>query len=184
AVQDVLRDQLLPLCRPSPREDDHYLSVEDIARTTKFFASTFLQHYRLYSFAFGQSQRHTQLKASLELETPLIQSFDEAMNEGEWQAYNDAEAAAIEAREKAAREEVRARQEAERAKREQSEKEEAERKRQEELKKKPQTLEEAIDHVVLVRLEDEKTKLSKEYADREAALLEKIKDLEDKKAGA
>ncbi|GMH38071.1 hypothetical protein BSKO_05955 [Bryopsis sp. KO-2023] len=180
-VGKKLRSGLLSLCSARAASQDSTLAVDEIAKIAKFFATTFMQHYRLYLHAFSETQAHTEYEVELRMETPVIQSFDNAMSEEEWERHVQEESQAKEAARKAAEEDIIAKQEAERVEKETREKEEAERIRQEELKKKPQTLDEAVAHAVAVRMEDEKEALAEEYRKKEEVLLERIKGLEEKK---
>lgn len=68
-VQKVIREELVSLCHAYPRSNDSSLSVDDVARTAKFLTSTFLQHYRLYSFVFRESQNHVEHTVDLQVGT-------------------------------------------------------------------------------------------------------------------
>lgn len=176
--KQLLQDQLLSCCSPTSRPNDDTLSPAQIGAVGQFFAASFFRHYSLYSYMFQHEQDHTEYKAHVMIETPLTQPFDGVLTEAEWEAQRAARtareaaeaAAAEQARAEAAAAAERAREEAVRAAEEAA--------RQEELKRKPQTLEEAIDHLVAVRLDDERQVLAKDYKAREDELMARIAQLE------
>lgn len=182
-AEATFKKDLLDLCRPKVGPDSHELSPEMVSRTGQFFARTFFAHYRLYQHCFTAPQDLTEYTSSLLVETPIIPgvgSFEAALPEAEWleklEVVRKEEEEALRAKDEA----EGARIEAERAERAEEEKARAEAQRQADLAKKPATLEEAIEHMVALRLEQEKVSLAQEYKGKEDVLLKKIEGLEAK----
>lgn len=176
--QACLKANLLALCTSRPTTDGPTFSPDQIDKIGHFFARTFFRHYRMYSYIFSHEQELTQYSADLLIEYPLLPSLHDALSEDEWVAYQEAEKKAAEDAIKAAEEAEIARQKAEEEAAESAAEAAREAARQEELAKKPATLDEAIKHLVAVRLEEEKAVLAASYKTREDELLHKLSDLE------
>jgi len=179
-AQEILQSFLVGLCRAEPTPDDYFLSVEQIGAVAKFFAGSLLERFAAFRFLFTREQPRREAEVSLLFETiQLRQDFHEAFIEEEWQRHNEELAAKAEA-ERAAAEEVR-RQEEEKARKQAEEQAAmaAERRRQAEMAKVPQSLDEAVNQLVAMRLSEEKQKLEAAYKEREAELLHRIGQLEE-----
>lgn len=164
-----------------PGPDDTKFWPEQVKALTGFMLTTFFKHFKLYSYVFTHEQDHVEHHTGLVIETPEIQSFAEAMSQSEWDAYQADIAAKAEAARQAAEAEEAARVAAERAAIEEAERAEAEAARQELLRRKPATLDDAIEHLVAVRLTEEKELLAAMYREKEEVLLARIALLGEKK---
>lgn len=186
-AQATFKKDLLDLCRPKVGPDGPELSPEMVSRAGQFFARTFFGHYRLYQHCFTSPQDLTEYTATLLVETPIIPgagSFETALPEDDWIEKMDAVRREEEAAGRAREEAEAARVAAESAERVEQEKAKAEAQRQADLAKKPATLEEAIEHMVALRLEQEKVALAEEYKGKEEVLVKKIEVLEAKQQHA
>ncbi|KAK9829209.1 hypothetical protein WJX72_004503 [[Myrmecia] bisecta] len=180
------RDLLMPLATPEEKVAQAAgLSVQQIGQVAHFFKSTLIRHLSLYRYAFTRQQGHDLHTADLLVETPWVQPFLGALDAEAWAAYNADNAARAAAEALAAEEARQAQQAAEAAAEAQRVLAAAEEARQAQLARVPQTLDEAIEHAVAVRVEAEKKRLQEEYAASEQGLLSKIAELEGKlKTGA
>ncbi|KIZ02646.1 hypothetical protein MNEG_5315 [Monoraphidium neglectum] len=178
-AQAVLRAELLSRCTPGPAAASGALAPDLVASAARLFASTLLQHWSLYALVFGRPQQHTRHSESLLVEAPMAATpLEMALPEDEWREKLAADASH---REEAAR----AAAAAEAASREAAAEAEAERRRgeeaaarQEQLSKKPQTLEEAVEQLVVRRVDEERSALERELQDRQQALAARLAQLE------
>ncbi|MEW5296755.1 MAG: hypothetical protein WDW36_000013 [Sanguina aurantia] len=177
-AQMSLQAALLGRTRPRPAADSDQLSVEQVAAISQHLAGTLFRHFKLYTCVFSTPQGHTKFTVTPLVETAVIQPFDKALTEEEWQAFHRGREAEREAAVRAEEEQAAAEQAAAAAAAAEAERLAAETRRKEELAKKPATLEEAISHMVTVKLEHEKRVLAGEYRAREEALLVKISALQ------
>ncbi|KAG2437360.1 hypothetical protein HXX76_006015 [Chlamydomonas incerta] len=170
---------MLQLVRPRPGTDTPHFSPDQVAAAAAFMARGLLRHYRLYQHVFSTEQAHTEYTAELMVETPVVPTFEAALSQGDWDALHDQRRAEAEAARVAAEEAEAARQEAEAKEAEEEARRLEEEARRAELARKPATLEEAIEHLVATRLENEKDPLAAAYKAKEAELLAKITSLEE-----
>lgn len=175
--EQVLKAALVSSVRARPVGDDPHFWPEHVQQVGAFFASTFFAHFRLYQFAFSTAQQHTEHHTQLVLETAVIQDFRGALSEDEWAEYHERLAAAAEAERVAAEQAEEARVAAIKAAEEERARAEAEEIRRELLQRKPATLDQAIEHMVAIRLEQEKAAIEAEYREREEVLLARIEQL-------
>eukprot|EP00798_Chlamydomonas_sp_ICE-L_P027626 gene27626-7263_t len=190
-TQIALKNASVQLLTLRPGRSSSKLSPEQVARLGMFLASSFLRHYKLYSFLFQQEQDVEQHTQDLLLENIAIpKTLNDALSETDWLNSIEERKARKEADGKAAAEaEEEAAAEAERQ-RLQKEKEDAEARRQWELTMKPSNLEEAIQQMVAFKLEEEKAVMEGEYKAREKAMVKEmnrmqgIPDLEEEEVAA
>mmetsp|Transcript_12245 Transcript_12245/g.34441 ORF Transcript_12245/g.34441 Transcript_12245/m.34441 type:complete len:280 (+) Transcript_12245:2-841(+) len=178
-AQEMLKNFLLGLCTAMPKPDDYKFSPDQIGEIAKFFADGIFQYFRILSHVFQFEQPLEQTDVSLLVETVQIRpDLHEAYIEEDWKKYNDDIAAKIEA-ERVAAEEARI---AEEEKAEKLAQEQAliaaESRRKAEMAKVPQSLEEAVNKLVALRLTEEKQKMEASYKERETVLLLRIQELE------
>jgi len=178
-AQEVLRNFLVGLCDPFPTPEDYKFSPQQIASIGSFFAEMYFRHYRKFFYMYNYEQPRQETDVSLLVETVRIhQDFGEAFTEEGWKQYNDDIVAAAEA-EKAAEEQARVEaEEAERKFKEAQEAQAAELKKQQDMERIPNSLDEAVNKMVLIRLAEERHKLEKTYKAREDELLQRIATLE------
>eukprot|EP00798_Chlamydomonas_sp_ICE-L_P022392 gene22392-29501_t len=160
----------------SPREAKNPL----VSLAAKFFSDTFLHHYCLYHLVFSEQQGFQEFTQDLLVETSIVPTFDEAIPDHEHeQAIEDAREAMEAGATAKAQAEAAAQAELE-ATQEKEMKEAAEQERLRQLERKPATLDEAIQHLVATRLEEEKAKLAAEYQVKEDELASKLEELKEK----
>lgn len=176
--QQCLTASLLGLCCSRPKSDDPKFSPDQVDKIGHFFARTFFRHFKLYSYVFSHEQDHKESAEQLLVEEALLQSLDAALPEEEWHAHLEQQRQQAEDAVRAAQEAEEARIRAEQEAEEAAQEAEKERLRNEELAKKPATLDEAIKHMVAVKVEEEKVMLAATYRHKEEELLAKITDLE------
>ncbi|KAG2487200.1 hypothetical protein HYH03_014174 [Edaphochlamys debaryana] len=173
---------MLQLVRPRPGTDTPHFSPDQVAAAAGFMARGLLRHYRLYQHVFSTEQAHTEYTAELEVETPVVPSFEAALSQAEWDAAQEQRRAEAEAAAKAAEEAAVAAAEAEARAAEEEARRAEEEARAADLARKPATLEEAINQLVAVRLEAERVALAETFKGKEAELLSKIAALEEGRA--
>ena len=130
-----------------------------------FLAQTVFQHYSLYSYVYQLPQREQDLvNVTLEVETPRVPP----LSKGELQVDVEPEVGEAEGEEEAETNEAADPQEEEDQEAEDPEEQE------------PNPVNDAIESEIARRVDLFKEKLQKEYAEREEALLAKIKQIEAK----
>lgn len=180
--EERFKSLMLSRVSPRPGSDTAQFSPDQVSKFAAFMARGLFRHYKLYQFVFTREQGHAQYSAQLLVETPIIQPFAGALSQADWDAYHAQQRGAAEAARQAA-EEAQALRQAEEAQAAEAARRAAdEERRKEELARKPATLEQAIEHLVAVRLEAEKELMAADYKSREGTLLAKITALEEAKA--
>ncbi|KAF8070993.1 hypothetical protein HT031_001074 [Scenedesmus sp. PABB004] len=176
AVQEQLRAGLLALCGAAPAPA---LPADAVHGLAGAFARGLLQHYAAYALAMTREQAHMHRAHDLLVESAVAPPpLEAALAEADWQARIAAEAAAREAARVAGEAaEAEATEAAAAAARADAAAAEAAA-RAEQLQRKPQSLGEAVDKLVALRLEEVRGALSADYAQRAAALAARVGQLE------
>mmetsp|Transcript_7496 Transcript_7496/g.19307 ORF Transcript_7496/g.19307 Transcript_7496/m.19307 type:complete len:158 (-) Transcript_7496:64-537(-) len=139
----------------------------------------YFRHYNKFFYMFNYEQPRRETDVSLLVETARInQDFGDAFSEEGWRQYNDDLVAAAEVEKAAAAQAQLDAAEAERNFKEAQAAQAAELKKQQEMERIPQSLDEAVNRLVMLRLAEERHKLEKVYKEREDTLLERIATLE------
>ncbi|KAK3279674.1 hypothetical protein CYMTET_12453 [Cymbomonas tetramitiformis] len=165
--------------------DNLTFTVVDLKRVTDYMTSSFFKHLRLYQYVFCKDQEHAKDNVTVKVETAVpALPLRMALSPEELEMHKQSLAA-----EAKAEEEARIKREEEDKQKAEEEHIEAERVRKEEeeaelRKRKPGTLDEAVDHAIMMRLLEEKEKLEAEYKAREEQLMEKIRTIESRLAPA
>ncbi|WIA31793.1 hypothetical protein OEZ86_002663 [Tetradesmus obliquus] len=184
--QELLRSSLLQLCSAAPAvaaaagsASSACLSPDAVSVLAASFTKGLLQHYSLYQLVFTRLQAHTQHQFHLPVESAVAPpALEQALPEADWQAHLAAEQAQAAAEAAAAEAAAAAAREAEEAALVAQRQAEEAAARQEQLQRKPQTLVEAVDKLVALRLEDIQQTLSAGYAAKAAALMSRVAQME------
>mmetsp|Transcript_21978 Transcript_21978/g.37605 ORF Transcript_21978/g.37605 Transcript_21978/m.37605 type:complete len:307 (+) Transcript_21978:95-1015(+) len=179
-VEAIFKSEMVQLTSPKPSHDSTLFSPDQVAAVAHFMARTLFRHWRLYAYVFSQPQDLSEHTQGLLVETAVVPSFDAALHELEWTAAQAAASAARTAEAQAAVQAAAAAAvEAESAEARARVEMEADR-RAEELARKPATLEEAVEHLVALRVDAERKTLAQEYAAKEEVLMAKLTELESR----
>lgn len=179
-VEANLRSSMLSMCKAKPMEADQCLSPDQISAITQFFIDCFLTNYRLFQHMYTQEQAMTSYSVELLVETPVVPSFDQAMPEDHWKQHQQRLQQEAEEQQRTADQKRQHELEEARLQALQREREEAESEWAARMAKKPATLEEAVEHLVSKRLDQEKAKLEEDFKHRQEELQAQIKLLQSK----